>query len=1161
MNREATSLVAPPVSSGELTEQAIHLEVAGVRVAALRSVGAHGVSFAAHHPRHGEVELWRLQPYAVTAELRRRLAALAMLTDEALLPIHEVALDASPPFVVVGAVHWGDPEVLGPPGEILRRRVASLAGALSAAHRLDVVHGALSAACVGLDAEGRARLDLSGLHVRATPPPRHAPELRSGRPSHASDVWALASVLAAAAEASALEPTLSAMRAANPEERPSAAEVARALSGSAPPIAKPPEETTDAERFGIPPRLGAYELLEQVGAGGMGRVFRARDIAGGPDVAVKVLLPAWAKDAELVARFRREARVLAQLDSPYVARFIAANDEAGFHYLVMEYVAAESASALLSARGKLDVERALSIACDVARAVAEVHALGLVHRDIKPANVLVELRETGALVKLCDFGIARETEPDPAQLTQAGTVGTPAFMAPEQIECRPLDARADVYALGATLYCLLTGQPPFAGPAAMVMLAHLSEAPAPLAERDPSIPRAISDVVMRCLAKAPDERYPDAAALHDALHEAWRGPAVTARSLPQPLGLEGAPRVYDFVWPLRATPEELWPHVSNTERLNRAAGLDEVEWSHTKGEGYVETAGSFRAAGMELRWRERPFEWVAPSRLGVVREYVAGPFEWLRSTVELNRSAGGGTELRHRIEIRPRGLLGVAAATVEVGMRLRRGLERVYQRIDAACIAARDRGAQRSDGRPTPAVVRRGRDAVTQRSDQVDRDRRPADPFEPPQRGAAQLGARVDERLSRAASRGADPMVLEALRALVCTGAEPRLARIRPRAFAREHGLDEARAFEAMLLCAREGALEILWDLLCPACRIPSGIEESLLALKEHGRCEVCDLDFELDMARSVELVFRVHPALRKADLGVYCIGGPAHSPHVLAQVRLAPGERFTLELALVPGRYRVCGRGVPARWAFTVDPRASLDRWDLPLRAGAASDVPRSLVPGAQRLVLTNDLGHEVVARLERAAERDDAVTAAEAASSSAFRELFPDQLLAPERLVAVSDVALLFARVADAMSRYEREEARVHGELLALARDVESAAKLEGGALVKLEGDGVMAVFSDRVAAARAALRIERPDVGLSLHAGPARMTTIARQLDYFGKTLHVAEHISRWADAGELLVSEALLASAPIAAMLTERAAVSGYLHVGNELVTRARRAPAG
>lgn len=311
-------------------------------------------------------------------------------------------------------------------------------------------------------------------------------------------------------------------------------------------------------------------------------------------------------------------------------------------------------------------------------------------------------------------------------------------------------------------------------------------------------------------------------------------------------------------------------------------------------------------------------------------------------------------------------------------------------------------------------------------------------------------------------------------------------------------------------------------------------------------------------MARSVELVFRVHPALRAADLGVYCIGGPAHSPHVLAQVRLAPLERFTLAVALEPGRYRIAGRGVPRHWSFSVDERAPFDRWDLALRAGASADAPRSSKPGTPQIVLVNDLGHEVVARLERAADRDDAVTAAEAASSDVFRELFPDRVLAPDRLVAVSDVALLFARVADAAERYEREEAQVHQELLALSQEVKAAATLEGGALVKLEGDGVMAVFSDRVAAARAAMSLHRPSTGDAVHAGPARMTTVARQLDCFGKTLHLAEHISRCAEGGELLVSESLLGEAEIARLLAQRTALRGYLRVGSLLVSRTRPA---
>ncbi|MGE0788168.1 MAG: protein kinase [Sandaracinaceae bacterium] len=1102
-------------------------EIGGARIEALAGVGAHGVSYLAKSDAHGEVEVWRLKPEAVSDRLRRRVAALRTLSRDGLLPIFQAQLDAPDPYLVVAACRWGGPEMFEGSDERLRQRFCDLAEALAAAHHYGVAHGDLNRACLGLDARGRACVDMTRLHVRELAPRSPPPELARGA---ATDVWALATLFADAAGDGPLGSLLSPMRDADPERRPSAADAARAILGLRPTT---DEEvtlgTSDAERFGIPTRLGAYELLDQLGAGGMGRVFRARDLAGGPDVAIKVLLPAWAKDAEQVARFRREARVLSQLASPYVARFVAANEDGGFHYLVMELVAAESAKDVCAARGRLDVDTAMRVVCDVARAVADVHALGLVHRDIKPANVLVDLSSSPPRVKLCDFGIARAAAGDAAQLTeQHGTIGTPSYMAPEQVEGLPVDARTDVYALGATLYCLLTGEPPFVGAGPMVMLAHLSEAPVALTERDPSIPRAISDVVTRCLAKSPAERYADAAALHEALRVAWQGTsAVGADALPQPLGLAGQPRVFDFRWSLQATPEELWPHVSNTERLNRAAGLDDVEWTHTEGDAYPGTEGRFRTAGIELRWKENPFEWIAPSRLGVVREYLAGPFEWLRSTVELTPT-GAGTELRHRVEMLPRGIVGHAAATVEVGLRLRRGLERVYRRIDQACIVARDHASKGVDA------------------------------FEGPQRVTPIVRSRVQRRITRALSRGGDPLVLETLAEFVCVAPAPRLARIRPRVWAREHGLDEASTLDSLLLAAAEGVLEIRWDLLCPTCRIPSSIEDSLRALSTHGRCEACDLDYELDMARSVELVFRAHPALRPADLGVYCIGGPAHSPHVLAQVRLAPTERFTLELALEPGKYKIAGRGVPPRWSFSIDERAAFTSWDLALRGGDALEMSRSLQPGPVQIVLTNDLPHEVVARLERAEDRDDAVTAAAAASSHVFRQLFPEQVLAPDRLVAVSDVALLFARITDAAVRYEREEAAMHAALLALSDEVQSAARLEGGALVKLEGDGVMAVFADRLAAARAALRLGPERLGVALHAGPARMTTVGRQLDYFGKTVHLAEYMSRWADGGELLVSDSLLGDPDILSLFEQRTAVRGHFHLGSLLVSRTQRA---
>jgi serine/threonine protein kinase len=1088
-------------------------------VVSLVGVGLDGASYRAVSSS-GELELWRLHPQALDERRRRGLRALAEARHPHLVPLLELALDAPQPWIWLGAggLRWGDPSIaIGP----VRERLHALASALAVAHALDVVHGALGLDCVALDPMGRVLLDLTGLSVRPSASRPRAPELVHAPPSAAADVWALGTMFAGGAPE--LDALLAAMRADDPERRPTALDVVRALDPTPRPSA--PKEPGF---FGIPRRLGAYELIEPIGAGGMGRVFRARDVAGGPDVAIKVLLPSWADDAEVVARFRREARILAALESPHVVRFLGANQDQSFHYLVMELVRATSLERLLEDGKRLDVELAVRVTCDVARALGEVHALALVHRDVKPANVLVDTATSPVTVKLCDFGIARSTAPDAEKLTRAGTVGTPSFMAPEQIEERPLDARTDVYALAATAYCMLTGRPPFVGTAHQVMIAHLTQEPTPLGELEPSIPPAVARVIEGALAKSPAARPADAAAFLESLETAWRGATATVTALPQPIGLTGSPRVYEFRWSLRAEPEELWPHVSNTERLNRAAGLDDVEWSHAPGEGYVETQGSFRAAGMQLRWKENPFEWVAPSRLGVVREYLAGPFHWLRSTVTLDGRAGGGTDLCHRVELLPRGVLGVVAASVEVGIRLRRGFDRVYTRIDEACMVARAHGALRDD------------------------------PFEAPQRASDKLRARIDERLARAIARGADPHVLEALATLVATAPGPRLARIRPRELAREHGFDDDATLSAMLLASAEGVLELMWDILCPSCRIPSGIEESLRNLEEHGRCEVCDLDFELDMARSIELVFRAHPSLRAADLGVYCIGGPAHSPHVLAQVRLAPGERFALEVPLAPGRYGVAGRGLPRRWSFAVSEHAPLDSWELPLRAGASADVPRSLRAGLPRIVLTNDLGHEALVRVERDSARDDAVTAADAAANAMFRALFPEQVLSPERMVAVSDVAFVLAKVANALTRYEREEAEVHRALVALTEDVRRAAEAEGGSLVELSGDGALAVFSDRVAAVRAALALSVPvGVGVGVHAGAARMTSVGGRLGYFGKTRHLSEQLAASAQPGELLVSEALFADPALAPLLLGECDVLGYARVGATLGARLRR----
>src|SRR5262249_20264685 len=138
------------------------------------------------------------------------------------------------------------------------------------------------------------------------------------------------------------------------------------------------------------------------------------------------------------------------------------------------------------------------------------------------------------------------------------------------------------------------------------------------------------------------------------------------------------------------------------------------------------------------------------------------------------------------------------------------------------------------------------------------------------------------------------------------------VVRVRPLALARRLRLDPEQVVAACLRGASEGLFVLYWGILCPICRIPSAAHHSVRAVREHGRCKVCNVDFELDFANSVELVFRAHPEVRQAELKTYCLGGPAHSPHVAAQMRVAPGERLDLELALPEGAYRLRGPQLP---------------------------------------------------------------------------------------------------------------------------------------------------------------------------------------------------------------------------------------------------------
>jgi hypothetical protein len=1112
-------LFAAPGAAGEAFTPLAQLGAGpdGIVVLARRGdqlVELHQLSFATEGPRWAALEA-RVRAIGAVGHP----AVRAVLALERSLATVVLEGDSFPPLA----------ELIEQPAVDLARAlrlVLGLARALAAAHHVGVFHGAIGPWSVWVGAGDRPRFELTQL---ATRPSHHAwatrcraPEAPDGRdsrdhkPDGAVDVYAVGVVLAlfATVAGRAADPVVTAIvrdaTALDPDTRPAMAELVDRLhqaASGAPTRQVGPLEPGSAEaprttRPAVGTPIGRFELVRQLGAGAMGEVWEARDTAGDANVAVKLLHPEIAGNEELLRRFRKEARVLGKVSSPYITNIIDINEDRGTHYLVLELVAGGSVGAALERAGKLTERLALGIIADACRGLAEPHRLGIVHRDLKPDNMMLvraglelERAPVGQLVKLGDFGIARVVEAQgPEGATREGTMlGTPEYMAPEQCQGGAVTPATDIYALGCCLFALIAGRPPFVveGDNQMaVILQQLGELPPRLDAIVPEGTPAVADLVARCLAKDPAARPADAAELLAVIEQLRDGVAalITAHPAP-PIHRAAQVLTYEFAWELAASPDALWPFVSNTEKMNRATGLAPVRFEiealggDGDGGGGSATTGNQRVAGLALRWREHPYEWIEGSRHVVLRVFERGVLRWYVAEVQLERLASGGTRLRNTIKLEPRGWLARVLSRWEIGVRYRRRLDQVYRRLDRLLAAG--------SGRPE------------------------IDPIDPeiaiPAAGRARVQAASDELIAA----GVAPRAVESLTAYLTSASDQDVARIRPLELAARFAVPEDAMIEACLRAAKLGLVGMVWDVICPSCRIPSSVLESLAKIEEHAHCKACNLGFSVDFSRAIELAFRASTEIRDVETQTFCMGGPAHFPHVAAQVRLAPGERFALPLALGPGFYLLRSPQLPRVHELRVTAQGGVRRLDVLL--GERTDVA-SLTAGDQLLTIANPEPREVLVRVERAGDRAFALTAARVMATATFRELFPDQQLAPGRLMAVTQATLVVAQVDDAQALFRAlgdskafpVAARFFEEVGALAREY-------GGSLVKTFGGLAIAAFERPGPAVEAAFALQAAvdahpvTTGLAcriaVHRGPMMALTQDGRLDYFGQNVEQA------------------------------------------------------
>jgi class 3 adenylate cyclase len=566
---------------------------------------------------------------------------------------------------------------------------------------------------------------------------------------------------------------------------------------------------------------------------------------------------------------------------------------------------------------------------------------------------------------------------------------------------------------------------------------------------------------------------------------------------------------YLWEWKLRSSPAALWPLAADTNRFNRDTEVPAVE---ERGAGAnARRRLRFSKLGIGVEWEEQPFEWVEPHRFSVVRRYVSGPLVEMRVAVELTPADRGGTRLRYEVWARARNLIGRTAIPIQIGVLSRRRFEAAFRRYDALA----------AEGSPSVAEAT-SRPRLT-----------------PGARG------RLRTARERLAAAGVPAELADRLVRLVERGDELDVSRIRPYRLADEWGFDRRAVLEACLQATRASLLELQWDLLCPLCR---GAKETAPALDRVGpqvHCETCNIDFQVNFDRSVELTFRPNAAIRDVERKDFCVAGPRVTPHITVQQLLSPGERRSLDLELETGSYRL--RTLAGRGELPVE--AAEDGNDSARAALADSGWPPDelRVTPAAVLELENATGGEQLIVLERLRWREQAATAAEVTALQLFRDLFSSEILRPGEPIAVGTLTVVFTDLRDS-TRFYREvgDAPAFGSVLDHLDALRRGVSEEEGAVVKSMGDAIMAVFVRPVGAVRALLRVQRelasPPAGKrplllkgGIHTGPCIAITQNDRLDYFGSTVNVAARLVGLSSGTDLVVSDAVLEDPEVAGEL--------------------------
>jgi adenylate cyclase len=570
---------------------------------------------------------------------------------------------------------------------------------------------------------------------------------------------------------------------------------------------------------------------------------------------------------------------------------------------------------------------------------------------------------------------------------------------------------------------------------------------------------------------------------------------------------------------LKSSPLDLWPLVSNTDRLNRALGLP-ANVSGGADPGDYSQQISARLFGLPLRWREEPFDYVDARGYAVVREFHTGPFTRFQGGLRMKASVAGtsatlyGSFWPRWSWARP---LVRAFAAKAMG-----DMVGIYGRIDESLAKL---GSFPAPPRTVTAVDE--------------------------EQFASRSAALLAEQVHAASAKR--------LIAHIKESSDDELRGMRPFELADRWGVPRAEALGACLHATKAGLLDLKWEVLCPNCAAPKETLSKLTDLKGSSHCGSCDIDYGVDLGSSVELRFSVHPSVRDAKGSVFCAGSPVHSRNANAQIRLDGAAARTVELDLEARSYTV--RFLQTKRAIRLRPAQDgpeLVSIDL---ARAPDGEERTFKPGVVRLAFQPTLEPALV-RVEKESWKDAAATAALVTTMQEFRDLFSSEVLAPGVEIGIKNLALLFTDLKSSTAMYERiGDATAYG----IVRDhfdwLTAIIAARGGAVVKTIGDAVMAVFPAGADALEAALDMQERIGELSaklapreavvlkigVHQGPSIAINAGGHLDYFGTMVNIAARVQNESAGGDIVITKTIGADPACAAIIARRGAKGAHFTI--------------